>query len=149
MGRKALIPYGLYACKGFVSAHLAQGTGFSDTDLAHLWRALLNMWDHDRSASKGVMSCRGLYVFKHVGTDTDAAQRVRQAMLGCAPAQRLLDFSAPGREIAGAVIEIAHQEGLIGSPRTFADYRVTTHPGRLPAGVELLIDGQAPVDKVK
>ncbi len=149
MGRKALIPYGLYACKGFISAHLAQGTGFSDTDLANLWQALLNMWDHDRSASKGVMSCRGLYVFKHVGTDTDAVQRVRQAMLGCAPAQRLLDFSAPGREIGGAVIEIAHKEGLVGSPRTFADYRVTTHPGRLPTGVELMIDGQATVDAVK
>jgi CRISPR-associated protein Csd2 len=142
MGRKALIPYGLYACKGFVSAHLAQGTGFSDTDLTHLWQALVNMWDHDRSASKGVMSCRGLYVFKHVGTDTDAAQRVRQAMLGCAPAQRLLDFSAPGREIDGAVVEISHREGLAGSPRTFADYRVKTNRERLPAGVELLIDGK-------
>ena len=72
MGRKSLIPYGLYVCKGFVSAHLAQGTGFRDADLTHLWQALLNMWDHDRSASKGVMSCRGLYVFKHVGTDSDA-----------------------------------------------------------------------------
>ena len=111
MGRKALIPYGLYACKGFVSAHLAQGTGFSDEDLANLWQALLNMWDHDRSASKGVMSCRGLYVFKHVGTDSDATQGVRQAMLGCAPAQRLLDFSKPGRAIDNAVIEITHREG--------------------------------------
>jgi len=57
------------------------------------------MWDHDRSASKGVMACRGLYVFKHVGTDSDPHQRVRQAMLGCAPAHRLLDFSAPGRAL--------------------------------------------------
>jgi CRISPR-associated protein Csd2 len=109
MGRKALIPYGLYACKGFISAHLAQGTGFSDADLAHLWEALLGMWDHDRSASKGVMSCRGLYVFKHIGTDTDPAQRVRQAMLGCAPAHRLLDFSQPGREHPNAIIEIEHR----------------------------------------
>jgi CRISPR-associated protein Csd2 len=143
MGRKALIPYGLYACKGFVSAHLAQGTGFSDQDLARLWEALLGMWDHDRSASKGVMSCRGLYVFKHIGTDTDATQRVRQAMLGCAPAQRMLDFSQPGRAQTNAIIEIGHQPGLQGSPRTFADYMVTTHRSRLPAGVELLIDGES------
>lgn len=143
MGRKALIPYGLYACKGFISAHLAQGTGFSDADLAHLWEALLGMWDHDRSASKGVMSCRGLYVFKHIGTDTDPAQRVRQAMLGCAPAHRLLDFSQPGREHPNAIIEIEHRADLQGSPRTFADYSVKVHPERLPAGVELLIDGQA------
>ena len=141
MGRKSLIPYGLYACKGFISAHLAQGTGFSDQDLEHLWEALLGMWDHDRSASKGVMSCRGLYVFKHIGTDTDATQRVRQAMLGCAPAQRMLDFSQPGRAQTNAIIEIGHRPGLQGSPRAFADYVVTTHRDRLPAGVELLIDG--------
>ncbi|MDA8259627.1 MAG: type I CRISPR-associated protein Cas7 [Betaproteobacteria bacterium] len=136
MGRKALIPYGLYAMKGFVSAHLAAGTGFSDDDLNHLWRALLNMWDHDRSASKGVMSCRGLYVFKHVGTDTDPVQRVRQVMLGCAPAQRLLDFSSHHREIPNSIIGIHKTIG--GSPRSFADYAVTVHRDRLPAGVELI-----------
>lgn len=139
MGRKALIPYGLYVAKGFVSAHLAEGTGFSDDDLAHLWQALLNMWDHDRSASKGVMSCRGLYVFKHVGTDSDMAQRVRQAMLGCAPAQRLLDISTPGRELEKTIIEIGHRDGLTGSARSFADYTVTAHRDRLPAGVELIM----------
>lgn len=128
MGRKSLIPYGLYACKGFVSAHLAQGTGFSDDDLTQLWEALLCMWDHDRSASKGVMSCRGLYVFKHVGTDSDATQRVRQAMLGCAPAQRMLDFSQPGREQPNAIITITHRADLQGSPRTFTDYEVVPHP---------------------
>jgi CRISPR-associated protein Csd2 len=143
MGRKSLIPYGLYVAKGFISAHLAQGTGFSEDDLAHLWEALLGMWDHDRSASKGVMSCRGLYVFKHVGTDSDATQRVRQSMLGCAPAQRLLDFSGPGRQQTNAIIEIDHGPDLKGSPRTFADYVARTHPERLPAGVELLIDGKA------
>lgn len=138
MGRKAIIPYGLYAMKGFVSAHLAAGTHFSETDLDLLWQALLNMWDHDRSASKGVMSCRGLYVFKHVGTDTDAAQRVRQAMLGCAPAQRLLDFSTPARPLDNTIIEIRHRDGLAGSPRSFADYRVAVHRDRLPNGVELI-----------
>ena len=137
MGRKALIPYGLYVAKGFVSANLAAGTGFTDDDLQHLWDALCNMWDHDRSASKGVMSCRGLYVFKHVGTDTDAAQRVRQAMLGCAPAHRLLDFSTPARQLENVIIDISHREGLSGSPRSFADYRVAVHKERLPNGVEL------------
>lgn len=138
MGRKAIIPYGLYAMKGFVSAHLAAGTGFSDKDLELLWQALQQMWDHDRSASKGVMACRGLYVFKHVGTDSDEAQRVRQAMLGCAPAHRMLDFSTPSRKLDNAIIEIAHREGLARSPRSFADYVVTTHKDRLPKGVELL-----------
>jgi len=139
MGRKALIPYGLYVAKGFVSAHLAAGTGFSDDDLGQLWQALLNMWDHDRSASKGVMACRGLYVFKHVGTDSDEKQRVRQAMLGCAPAQRLLDFSSPGRELDSTIIEIGYREGLTGSARSFADYTVTAHQDRLPNGVELIM----------
>ena len=138
MGRKALIPYGLYATKGFISANLAEGTGFSDDDLAHLWDALRNMWDHDRSASKGMMSCRGLYVFKHVGTDSDANQRVRQAKLGCAPAHRMLDFSTDLRPLDNAIVEITKREGLATSPRAFFDYKVVVHNERLPAGVELL-----------
>ncbi len=144
MGRKALIPYGLYAAKGFISAHLAKGAGeegegaFTDADLENLWQALASMWDHDRSASKGVMACRGLYVFKHVGSDSDPAQRVRQAMLGCAPAQRLLDFSTPRAKRENAIVEIAHREGLTGSPRSFSDYVVTAHADRLPPGVELI-----------
>ena len=141
MGRKSLIPYGLYVAKGFVSSNLAKGTGFSDDDLTHLWEALKGMWDHDRSASKGIMSCRGLYVFKHVGTDSDATQRVRQAMLGCAPAQRLLDFSTPDRKIENAVVEIHKRSDLTGSPRAFADYAVTVHKDRLPKGVELIEPG--------
>jgi len=128
MGRKALIPYGLYVGKGFVSANLAKGTGFSDGDLKNLWEALLNMYDHDRSASKGMMSCRGLYVFKHVGTDSDANQRIKQAMLGCAPAHKLLD--------KGAIVDITKKS--TGSPRSFSDYEVVVHRDRLPAGVELL-----------
>ena len=138
MGRKALIPYGLYACKGFISAHLAKGTGFSDDDLKHFWEALANMWDHDRSASKGMMSCRGLYAFKHVGTDSDPNQRVREAMLGCAPAHRLLDYSTPKRTVPGAIIEIDHREGLGSSSRAFSDYVVNVHKDRLPPGVELV-----------
>lgn len=138
MGRKAIIPYGLYAMKGFVSAHLATGTKFSDSDLELLWQALLNMWDHDHSASKGVMACRGLYVFKHVGTDSNESQRVRQAMLGCAPAHRLLDFSTPSLKLDNAIVEISHRDGLKGSPRSFTDYRVNVNQDRLPPGVELI-----------
>lgn len=138
MGRKSLIPYGLYVAKGFVSANLASGTGFSGDDLAHLWDALKGMWDHDRSASKGVMSCRGLYVFRHVGNDSDAIQRVRQAMLGCAPAQRLLDFSTDSRPVENAIIQINKREGLVGSPRTFSDYVVKINKDRLPDGVDLI-----------
>ncbi len=128
MGRKELIPYGLYVAKGFVSAHLAKGTGFADKDLENLWEALLNMYDHDRSASKGMMSCRGLYVFKHVGTDSDENQRIKQAMLGCAPAHKLLDN--------GAIVEITKKTE--GPTRSFSDYEVMIHKERLPAGVELL-----------
>ncbi len=128
MGRKALIPYGLYVAKGFISANLAKGTGFSDKDLTSLWDALLNMYDHDRSASKGMMSCRGLYVFKHVGTDSDSNQRIKQAMLGCAPAHKLLD--------KGAIVDIVRKS--VTSARSFSDYEVTIHRDRLPAGVELL-----------
>jgi CRISPR-associated protein Csd2 len=136
MGRKALIPYGLYIAKGFVSANLAQGTLFSDDDLIHLWEALANMWDHDRSASKGMMSHRGLYVFKHVGTDNNVEQRKRQAMLGCAPAQALLDV---GRVIDVKRNESAMKEDKIGSPRKFAHYTVTTNVANLPKGVELWV----------
>ncbi len=129
MGRKSLISYGLYVTKGFVSAHLAQGTQFSDTDLGELWESLANMFDHDRSASKGVMACRDLFVFKHVGTDTDAAQRERQAMLGCAPAQHLLDF--------GRIVDVPSLKWNGKTPRSYADYEVTLHPENLPKGVEL------------
>jgi CRISPR-associated protein Csd2 len=134
MGRKNLIPYGLYAAKGFISANLAGETGFSEDDLSLLWEALANMYDHDRSASKGFMSCRGLYVFKHVGTDSNEEQRQRQAKLGCAPAHRLLDFSRGADEKGQAIIEI---ERLQEAPRNFGHYQVAAHPERLPSGMEL------------
>jgi len=130
MGRKQLIPYGLYAMKGFVSAHLAEGTGFSEDDLALLWQALATMYEHDRSASKGVMTCRGLYVFKHVGTDSNEAQRQKQAMLGCAAAHRLLDN--------GSIVEIGRKQGKTSAARSFADdYEVKVKAENLPGGVEL------------
>jgi CRISPR-associated protein Csd2 len=125
MGRKALIPYGLFCGRGFISAHLAQETGFSEADLALLWEALLNMYEHDRSASKGIMTVhRPLFVFRHEGTDTDLEQRRRQAMLGCAPAHELFNL-----------IEVKKKVEV---PRHFSDYEVTVHRDRLPAGVELL-----------
>ena len=130
MGRKNFIPYGLYAAKGFISANLAQDTGFSEDDLELFWDALLNMYDHDRSASKGMMSCRGLYIFKHTGTDSDLEQRKKQAMLGCAPAHKLLDL--------GAIIDIK-KKADIESPRKFSDYELTIYEDRLPAGVELIV----------
>ncbi len=130
MGRKNFIPYGLYAAKGFISANLAQDTGFSDDDLNLFWEALQNMYDHDRSASKGMMSCRGLYIFKHIWTDSDLEQRKKQAMLGCAPAHKLLDL--------GSIIDIKKKEE-IDAPRKFTDYVVAVHKDRLPAGVELIV----------
>ena len=130
MGRKNLIPYGLYAAKGFISANLAQDTGFSETDLELFWEALLNMYDHDRSASKGMISCRGLYIFKHIGTDSDLEQRKKQAMLGCAPAHKLLDL--------GSIIDIK-KKAEIDAPRKFADYELTIHKDRLPTGIELIV----------
>jgi CRISPR-associated protein Csd2 len=64
---------------------------------------------------------------------------VRQAMLGCAPAQSLLDFSSPGQKLDNTIIEIGHRDGLTGSARSFADYTVTAHRDRLPNGVELIM----------
>jgi len=125
MGRKALIPYGLYLGKGFISAHLARGTGFSEDDLALFWEALLKMFELDRSASKGLMSVREpIFIFKHVGTDTNQQQRARQAVLGCAPSHKLFEL-----------IEVRKNEG-VESPRSFSEYTVTFHKSRLPDGVQ-------------
>lgn len=125
MGRKTLIPYGLFVGKGFISASLAQQTGFNDDDLALLWEAIINMYEHDRSASKGHMAVRKLWVFKHVGTDTNAEQRARQAILGCAPAHKLFES-----------IVIEKRDG-IDAPRKYEDYK-PAQIAALPAGVELL-----------
>lgn len=126
MGRKALIPYGLYLGKGFISANLAIDTGFTEDDLALLWEALLRMYEHDRSSSKGVMSVREpIFVFKHIGTDTDPEQRSRQAKLGCAPAHKLFDL-----------VDISKREG-ISVPRSYNDYKVLFHQSRVPSGIEV------------
>jgi CRISPR-associated protein Csd2 len=94
MGRKSLIPYGLYVGKGFISANLAEKVKFTEDDLKLLFGAILNMYEHDRSASKGVMTVHPdhSFVFKHVGNDTNSEQRQRQAMLGCTHAHKLFDL---------------------------------------------------------
>jgi CRISPR-associated protein Csd2 len=126
MGRKQLIPFGLYEGRGFISANLAEDTGFNDNDLDILFRALLNMYEHDRSASKGQMSTIiPAIIFKHIGTDSDMKQRERQAKLGCAPAHTLFDL-----------INIHRKHG-IDVPRSYKDYDLTINMSALPKGVEV------------
>ncbi len=126
IGRKNLIPYGLYVGKGFISAHLAEDTGFTDDDLNLFWKALKNMYEHDRSSSKGLMTVHDIIVFKHVGTDSDQTQRIQQSLLGCAPAHKLFDL-----------VNIEKKEG-VDAPRKFSDYVVTIDEANIPSGVELL-----------
>jgi CRISPR-associated protein Cas7/Csd2 subtype I-C len=114
MGRKFTIPYGLYRGYGYISAHLARQTGFSEDDLALLWEALINMFEHDHSAARGQMSVRGLYVFKH-----DNA-------LGHAPAHVLFDC-----------ITVQPREG-VSVPREFSDYQVIVNDTKLSQGVTLM-----------
>ncbi len=101
IGKKTLIPYGLYRAEGYISAHFAERTGFSETDLNELWDALQNMFDHDRSASRGKMSPQKLIVFKHDTT------------LGNAPAHKLFDL-----------VEIKRIGNTDQPPRSFQDYEV-------------------------
>jgi len=112
MGRKFTVPYGLYCVHGFISAPFAKQTGFSEDDLKLFWSALLNMFDHDRSASRGEMAAQKLIVFKH------------SSELGNAPAQKLFNL-----------IEIKKNNEDIPA-RSFSDYTVTI--GKSPAGVELI-----------
>jgi CRISPR-associated protein Csd2 len=143
MGRKSLIPYGLFVGKGFISAHLAQQTGFGKDDLKLLFEAILGMYEHDRSASKGVMSVRApIYVLKHIGTDSDPDQRKRQAMLGCCPAQVLFE----------QIVQVAKFEDA-GAPRAWTDYfpdRVHVDESIVPIpGVVLIkIQSTADLDKL-
>lgn len=126
MGRKQLIPFGLYEIRGFISANLAAETGFDEQDLQILFEAILNMYEHDRSASKGEMEVVSpLIIFKHVGTDTDAVQRVRQAKLGCAPAHKLFDLVKVERKP-----EVKY-------PRSYRDYTASIALSKCPAGVEI------------
>lgn len=114
-GRKHTIAYGLYRTYGFINPMFANKTAFSEEDLAMLWSALRNMFDVDRSAARGLMSTRGLYIFKH------------QSMLGNAPAQPLFES-----------VSIKLKEG-VESPRTFSDYAITLpETSALPGGVEFI-----------
>lgn len=113
MGRKQYIPYGLYRVEGFVSSSLAEKTGFSQEDLDLFFSALMNMFENDRSAARGLMSSRKLFVFKH------------ESKLGNAPAHRLFEAVKVNRLIPDA------QEA-----RSFSDYAIEV--GDIPEGVELI-----------
>ncbi|EQD47461.1 CRISPR-associated Csd2 family protein, partial [mine drainage metagenome] len=113
MGRKHTVPYGLYVAHGFISGFIAKQTRFGEDDLELLWQALAQMFEHDRSAARGEMSARGLFVFKH------------DSELGNAPAHTLFER-----------IGIARKPG-VDVPRGFADYDVRVNEANLPAGVSL------------
>lgn len=126
MGRKQIIPFGLYEVRGFISANLAAETGFDDEDLKVLFEAILNMYEHDHSASKGEMAVVSpLIIFRHVGTDTDPQQRARQARLGCAPAHRLFDL-----------VHVSRREGVTYA-RSWRDYDAVVQLDKVPAGVQI------------
>lgn len=114
MGRKYIIPYGLYRCEGFVSANLARKTtGFSDSDLELLWEAIINMFEHDHSAARGKMAVRELIVFKH------------NSELGCAPAWKLFES-----------VQVKRKDTDDPAPaRSYQDYTVTIDETSLPAGI--------------
>ena len=99
MGRKAVVPYGLYRVHGFFNPHFAERTGVSESDLALFWEALQGAWDLDRSAARGEMTCRGVYVFSH------------DSKLGNAPAHKLLSA-------------VHTPKSTVESPRSFDDYNV-------------------------
>jgi len=113
MGRKHILPYGLYRVHGFISAKLAERTGFSENDLQLLWRALTNLFEHDRSAARGEMAAGKLIVFKH------------DHPMGNAPAHLLFDK-----------VGVERIDGRSDTPaRSFADYRIRIDRDGLPDGV--------------
>lgn len=112
MGRKYIVPYGLYRVEGFVSANLARKTtGFSEEDLELLWEAIINMFEHDRSAARGKMAVRELIVFRH------------ESELGNAPAYKLFD-----------TVTVRRKEGVV-VPRSYGDYQVSIDLEQIPEGV--------------
>lgn len=113
MGRKAIVPYGLYRAHGFFNPHLAGHTGVTEEDLVLFWQALVQMWEVDRSASRGMMACRGLYVFSH------------ESPLGNAQAHRLFERVR------------AFRRPEVAAPRSFQDYETKVQDAELPAGVTL------------
>ena len=127
MGRKHIVPYGIYVAHGFVSAKFAERTGFSEADLALLFEALGSMFEHDRSAARGEMTTRKLIVFRH------------ENALGNAPAHALFDRVRIGRTVDGE-FRALDDRGLGNLPpaRKFADYTVQIDRDGLPEGVEVL-----------
>ena len=113
LGRKATVPYVLYLAYGFFNPHFARQTGATSEDLEVFWNALVNMWDLDRSSARGLMSCRGLYVFSH------------ESSMGNAPAHRLFDLIS------------AQRKDGVEAPRKFRDYKVTVDEARVPEKVTL------------
>lgn len=111
MGRKDIVPYGLYRCHGFISAPFAAQTGFSEEDLELFFQSLENMFDHDHSAARGEMNARKLIVFKH------------ESKLGNSPSHKLFDL-------------IKIEEA--GVPRSFSDYSIEIDRSGLPDGVEII-----------
>jgi CRISPR-associated protein Csd2 len=120
MGRKHIVPYALYRAHGFISANLAERTGFSDDDLKLFWQALGNMFEHDRSSARGQMAARRLIVFKH------------KDKLGNAPAHKLFD-TVEVRRASGAGATATD-----GPPRGYGSYAVSIDRTRIPAGVEVM-----------
>jgi CRISPR-associated protein Csd2 len=118
MGRKHIVPYGLYRAEGYVSARLAndatKGTGFSEDDLELLWEALINMFEHDHSAARGKMATRRLVIFKH------------DSELGNAPSHRLFELVK------------VYKKTDANPPRQYADYEVSLDTANLPAGVTVI-----------
>ncbi len=133
MGNKHIVPYGLYAAKGYVSPAFAERTGFTSADLELLFEALLQMFEHDRSAARGEMVVRGLYDFEHVGTQhpNNSVQNRREARLGCAHAHKLFE---------GIMNNVKLRDGK-SFPESFADYEFEKFCGwtteTLPLGVVL------------
>ena len=131
MGRKHIVPYGLFRAHGYVSACLAcdggKGTGFSESDLELLWEALERMFDHDRSAARGEMAARRLILFRH------------ESRLGNAPAHKLFDRVTVKRVHGGEEYEPNDPRTHNLPPaRTWSDYVVHVDTGELPAGVEIV-----------
>jgi len=127
MGRKHIVPYGLYVAHGFISAKFAERTGFSEADLDLLFEALANMFEHDRSAARGEMTTRKLIAFRHANA------------LGNAPAHALFDRVRIGRNVDGEFRELDDRGlGNLGPARRFGDYVINIDRDGLPEGVEIL-----------
>jgi len=126
MGRKHIVPYGLYVAHGFISAKFAERTGFSDADLDLLFESIANMFEHDRSAARGEMTTRKLIDFVH------------ENALGNAPAHRLFERVRVGRNVDGTFRDLDDKGlGNLAPARKFADYLIEIDREDLPAGVEI------------